>query len=204
MRRTVSPVAIRSLSQFWMLVRVGSVQKMRKIFDQFACATVACVALSAGAMGATYAVNVSLPSAALAKDLLANATNQYIGTITPSAYFANTWTLTLTGKNPNYNPPPPPVSSTPTVDATQLLGALVAVSTSTYPYGWADGMEYGRYLDLGRVSYYDINCSSPTVFDPNVSSATWSVVTCNTALGVVHDSIYQLNLATPTVVPGGP
>lgn len=199
MSAPIPSVAIRSDGIGGLFMRVLCVLK-RKAANASAVSAISCLALSGQSIAANYAVNVNIPTPGLAADFIASTTTQYLGTVTPSAFFSNTWNVVLTGKNPNYNPPP--VASTPTVNADALLQALVTVSTSTYPYGWADGMEYGRVQDLKIVSYYVVNCSTPSVFDVSDSTGIWNSAVCTTALSKAYEGIYQMNFSTPTIIPG--
>ena len=75
----------------------------------------------------------------------------------------------------------------------------VDTSTETYVYGFANGMDYERQIDLGRISSYILNCSTSTVF---VSSGTpWDAGTCGTALMAAETDIYSLQFSTPPVIP---
>jgi hypothetical protein len=161
-----------------------------------ACAVSALLCLVSPLWAANSTVNVYVPTD-IANDLIASTTSQFLGTLKPSTFFSNTFSFTITGRNPDYKPPQ---VSSGTASVRDLLNTIVTISTSTYPYGWSDGMEYGRWVDLGRVSYYVVNCSTPSVF--GASTTTWNAGVCNDALSRVHQDIYELNLATPTVVPG--
>lgn len=153
-------------------------------------------ALCVSAQAANYVVHVNAPTPELNSAFIASTTNQYLGTLTKSTLFANTWTLNITGPNPNYQPPAPPDNLT----AQEVLNALVALSTATYPYGWADGIEYGRGVDLGRLSHYIVNCGTPTVF--GATSANWNQGVCTSALMSASQDIYDLRFDSPTIVPG--
>ncbi len=159
-----------------------------------ACAVSALLCLAPSVWAANTTVNVYVP-ADISADLIASTTAQFLGVLKPSAFLPNTFSLTISGRNPNYKPQPAETAS-----VKDLLNTIVTISTATYPYGWADGMEYGRWVDLGRVSYYVVNCSTPSVFGG--STTTWNAGVCNDALSKVHQDIYDLNYATPTVVPG--
>ena len=147
------------------------------------------------AEAANSTVNVTVPQE-LALQLIASTTAQYLGILKPSAFFPNTYSLTITGKNPAYEPPLPPQ----TVGAPQLLSALVAVSTGNYVYGWASGMEYGRVIDMNAIIRYEVNCSTPSVFGSTTVTAGWHPDTCGTALRAARNDINQLNYSTPVPV----
>lgn len=147
----------------------------------------------------TYTLSVlfstSTPQAATQKDFLASTTNQFNVDLFKTPWGSDTYNLTIKGKNPNYLPP---VKSTMSVDATALLAALVATSTSTYVYGWANGVEYERKKDVQSIGNYIINCSSPTFFDG--LELGWNSATCTTALQAIQKFIYQQSFSTPTPV----
>lgn len=161
------------------------------------CALFAGPAESAGTINTYFS---SSAPASLMADFLASTTNQYLGSLVPSPYFANTYSLTLSGKNPNYFPPVVPAPSTPTVNATQLLQALVDVSTSTYIYGWADGVDNERKRDTGFINNFLVNCSSAPYFKAPV--AGWSISVCTTTLATAYNFIYQQSFSTPIAPPG--
>lgn len=194
----ISPVAIRNDTKLCLSLW-NSCLYARKAFYVGAISAISFMALQGHALAATYAVNVNLPSAILQKDFVAGTTTQYLGTLTPSAFFPNTYNLTITGHNPNYVPP---ASSTPTVGANDLLQALVSISSSTYPYGWADGEDYAHFVDLKDVVGFQVLCSSTPAFAMYGSTDTWNEQTCRTALKAVHDDIYSIRNGTVTVVPG--
>lgn len=120
---------------------------------------------------------------------LASTTAQFQATLTPNPLVANTYSINLLGANPSYNPPPT------TIQQALSLGATV------YLYGWVDGQHYERAHDEGIASVYAINCSSPTVFTLHqTSTATFDTATCQDAIGMVYQQIYQQDYSTPTAV----
>ncbi len=124
------------------------------------------------------------------KLFLANATNYTLANLSANPFAANTYSLTLFGLNPNYSPPTPAPT---TLEQALSLGATV------YVYGFANGMVYERSVDLGQISKYVVNCSTPSFF--GVSSGTWSPAVCYGALTAVYNVIFSLDLSTPTVIP---
>lgn len=148
-------------------------------------------------------VNVSFSSAtpaSMQKDFIANATNQYLATITPSLFFSNTYSLVIKGLNPAYTPPIP---STSTINWQTVIDNFVAQSTTTYLYGWANGQHYERFHDIGTLGYYIVNCSTPTAFSlVQSSTSTWNLGTCLDSLGTLNSAIYQQEFSTPTVING--
>lgn len=175
------------------------IQKVHGLLHKGARCLIAalCFAAAQGALATDFTIHVRTTDFALAQDILAQTTTgYYLGTFTKSATFANTWTVSVTGKNPNYKPPLPLTF----VSAQDLLNALVRVSTSTYPYGWADGIEYGRGYDLSRISNYIVQCGTPSVF--GATAANWDRTICTTALMCAEQDIYNTKFSSPTVVPG--
>lgn len=161
---------------------------------------------------ATYSFNVYLSTAfpnqpAAAANLIANVTSYYISTVSPSAFFSNTYNITLFAVNPKYVPPPPPVPpKVVTFDTTTFqndLQDMINNSSMTYLNGWADGEVNERQVDLNALGMYDLNCDSPTFFTTVQSSTkTFDLGTCEDALGNVSSFIYTQNFSTPTVIPG--
>lgn len=152
---------------------------------------------------ATYTINVSLSTSAinptaLQQDILSNlTTGQYLGTATPSPFFANTYSVSVKGKNPTYTGPS---VSTTLLNLDTIADKLTKISTDTFVYGYVNGMAYERKHDIGLIGDYFVHCDSAPYF--NESSATWSNSTCFTALGSASNAIYQQNFSTPTVVTG--
>jgi hypothetical protein len=138
-------------------------------------------------------VNTYFPNVSLELDFLANATNQYLGTLTKSAFFANTYSFSVTRKNPAYQPPAPPL------DPNRIVNEFIANSTYTYVYGWANGMENERAKNLRSISDFSVQCSSPGFY--GVTGA-WDVRVCTTTLANIHQYIYDQSFSTPTVIPG--
>lgn len=120
---------------------------------------------------------------------LASTTAQFQGIVNPNPLASNTYSINLFGANPSYNPPPT------TIQQALSLGATV------YLYGWVDGQHYERVHDIGIVGAYAVNCSSPTVFTLHqTSTSTFDTATCQDALGMAYQIIYQQEFSTPTVV----
>lgn len=139
------------------------------------------------------ATNAANP-AALAAQFLADTTNQYNATLAPGV-FANSYKLTLSDKK-NV-----PVNLDPNTQALQnVTKQLVSISSDTFVYGYADGMDYERKIAIGRISNYTVNCSTPSVF--GASTTTWNESVCTTALVTAESDIYNLKFSTPTVIPG--
>lgn len=99
-------------------------------------------------------VNVNIADPVLLADFTAFATNFYQGTLVKSPYFADTYSLTITAKKtpvivtPPPPPPPPPPPTGGTVDLSGIMNALAYISSCTYPYGFANGMDTERLADI--------------------------------------------------------
>jgi hypothetical protein len=119
---------------------------------------------------------------------IASTTNQFLSTIVPNPFFANTQSITLFGSNPNFNPPP---------TNADLLNALVTVDSYTYTSGWANGESYQQFQDVNLTGNFIVNCDSPTAWNIAIDTTT-----CYAVLGAIENAIYLESLSTPTVVPG--
>lgn len=140
-----------------------------------------------------YTVEIST-STALEEQFLTATAQQFDIVVTSNPFFGNTYTMQLLGINPAYNPAP---------TNAQLLQDIVTVDSYTYVYGWADGESYMQSEEVGIVGSYANLCGSATNFMLNQSStATFDQGTCEDTLATVIDQIYQLQLSSPTVVPG--
>lgn len=153
---------------------------------------------------ATFTVNLSVSSSAptgLQTDILSTlTTGQYLGTAKPSAFFANTYTVTIDKRNPAYTGP---TASTTLLTMDSLLTRLERTTTDYFVYGYRSGMSYERVNDLGILGGYGVNCSTPSVFSRySTINSTWNVMTCYDALNNVQNSIYQQNFSSAVIVPG--
>lgn len=162
---------------------------------------------------ATVNVYFSGPQATqLQQNFLLDTTSQYQGLLSPSPYFANTYSLTLSQKNP----PAPPAQSCDTdaelalttATLSGLISNLQQHDTDYYLNGWVNGQSYERWENLVTIGNYGVSCTS-SVFTapPGVSTTTWKVppidnTTCKFVLGYINQIIYQKNFALPTQVPG--
>lgn len=173
----------------------------------FACAAIACMAVlfsTSPAGGATaYTVNVQLSTATanpqqFQANLIAALTNQYQSTVAVNPSFPGAYTLKVYGVNPAYQPPQ---ISTTVATLDSIAKTLVEISTWTYVYGWVDGEDYARDVDIGRVSTYAIWCSTPSVF--HASTDTWNSSVCITTLATVREDIRSIKVSTPTIIPPG-
>lgn len=156
---------------------------------------------------ATYTANVSLSSSAvspvsLLADVLSSlTTGQYLGTSVASPFFPNTYSVTLKGRNPNYQPPivPPPIVSTSLITLDTITNKLTSISTYTYIVGYAQGMLYERVHDAGVLGFHMGLCTSATTFNLVTIDST----TCNAVLGYVDQWIMSQSSGI-AVVPNPP
>jgi len=151
----------------------------------------------AGAEAASYTVNVSLSSSTInplsvQKDLLATLTTGYfLGTATPSIFFANTYSVNLFGRNPAFQAPS---VSTTLITLDTITNKLTTISTYTYIVGYAQGMLYERNHDAGTLGYFMGLCDNATNYNVIPSTVppigvVWSSSTCNQVLGFMDDWI---------------
>lgn len=161
-----------------------------------ACLTILCFLAAPTAKAATYTLNVSLATStvnpsALQQDILSNmTTGQYLGKATASAFFANTYSVTVTGKNLTYTGPS---VSTTLITLDTIANKLTAISTYTHLTGYAQGMMYERVSDASALGYFMGLCANATnyVIIPSTIPLpfTWSKDTCNQVLGFMDNWI---------------
>lgn len=133
---------------------------------------------------------------ALAAELLATTTTQYVAGYADSPYAQNTTIVTVTKKNPNYIPPS---VSTTTIAVNEIIKKLVVISTWTYVYGWADGMDNARKVDLSILSEGVKHCDSFAYFD-SIVTIMWSKQECIDTLMAMSSDILLIQKSTPTFV----
>lgn len=134
------------------------------------------------------AVNVDLAKGtplSLQDDFIANATNQYLATVTKSPYFANTYSLLISGKKLYI----PPIVSSPIYTST-AVDALLA-------NGWGLGQLSERDMDLNAIEHFSINCSSKTMFV--TSTNTWDADSCYFTLRTIYDFIFKQTFGTAPI-----
>lgn len=122
-------------------------------------------------------------------DLLATVTTQFNLGVNPSSLAANTYDITIFGKNESFNPPP---------TNADLLNGLISVNKNTYPLGWADGESFQQSVDVKTAENFSALCSNAFFFD----LVTIDSATCMAVTGALSDAIIQEHLAEPTTVPG--
>lgn len=145
----------------------------------------------------TYTLSIYTTDPVLYADLMANATNQYEGTLKKSTY-ANLYTLTVTGKKPAG---PPPITPVPIETGTAFDRCFV--------HGYAFGMEDERKEDILLInSVQSISFSSSTCggfISASTSPAVAFMDGCHTAYNVIRSTITQRDgLEPPILVPPFP
>lgn len=132
--------------------------------------------------------------------MIAAMANQFNIKVVPNPLASNTYAITLYGTNPNFNPP---VSQADLLKQIDLDAQYMAtVDTSTFIYGFADGMSYQQRQEENTVGSYAINCSTPTLFNLlQTSTSTFDKNTCSDVLGTINYQLYEQSLSTPTVIP---
>ncbi len=149
---------------------------------------------------AIAAVNVNISSAApsgMQNDVIATVTTYYNASVIPTPFFPNNRNVTIFSKKAIVVPPVDPGLIT----LNTITNKLVAISSDTFVYGFADGLDYQRVIDLWRLGVYQVNCSSPTFFHPSITEPPWNPSTCSAALGFAWEDIYNLKYSTPIVIP---
>lgn len=129
------------------------------------------------------AVNVYAPNAQVQEEFIASATAQWNVSLLPSAYFPGTFTMNIQSKKVL------PPSGQAACDLDKDISLMVAASTWTYVYGFANGQQYERGRDLNTIGNMAVTCSTET--------------TCSEGLGNASSTIYQQNFADPTVIQTG-
>lgn len=128
------------------------------------------------------AVTITSPTPAIQADFIAGTTAQWESIVKPGL-FAGDFKVTLTGKKIIHDPLPQ-ISLPCTLD--ESIVAIVAVTTQSYVYGFANGQSYERQIDLGTIG--------------NAYTVCASTDTCTDGLYRVSNTIYQQNFSTPTVI----
>jgi hypothetical protein len=141
----------------------------------------------------TVTISTAAP-AGFEEEFLAATTSQFLGKVVKNPLASHTYSLILYGENPAYNPPP---------TNADLLNALVTTSTSTYLYGFAAGMVYQNDTAINyTASMYQL-CPSATNFTlVQTSTETFDRWSCMDSLNTLLDEFYEIELSTPTVLPG--
>lgn len=150
------------------------------------------VAILAVGEWANSAVNVYAPIE-LQTSFIADTTNQYEATLTPSPYFAGTYTLTLKSKK-SYTPPD---ISSPILTGTAFRECFV--------HGYVFGMEDERKEDLRIVNSLRNNLLSYGTCGTLTTGTTVPhdafLDGCYAGYNIVYSTITQRNGIEPQIVP---
>ena len=137
------------------------------------------------------------------KQLIASTTAQFLAVVKSNPLAANTYSITINGLNPNYNPPIVITGADLLKQLDLDTQYLATVDSYTYVYGFADGMDYQNNVDENVAANFAVNCSTPTAFQLlQTSTATFDRSTCQDVLSSVLDTLYELDLSTPPVLGG--
>lgn len=149
---------------------------------------IACGFLLSGIAAASYTLNISLSTSTanpstFQQDLLTDLTvGRYLGISKASPFFANTYSVTVNGKNPNYQGP---LVSTTLITLDSITQRLTDISSDTYAYGMANGMDYQKKIMLDGIGTFLQACSSAAYF--NTSTTSWNQGVCTTTLMKLYD-----------------
>lgn len=166
------------------------------------CLTVLCFSAAPIAKAATYTLNVSLATStvnpsSLQQSILSDlTTGPYLGSSKVSPFFANTYSVTVNGKNPNYQAPS---VSTTLINLDTISDKLTVISTYTHLTGYAQGMMYERNNDAESLGYFMGLCANATNFNLVKIDST----TCNGVLGFMDNWIVTQTSGL-AVVPNPP
>lgn len=160
--------------------------------------------LAFSCMASQASVNVYFAASApasLQTELIAALTSQYLVQLTPSSYFPNTYTATVTGINPSYQ-----CGGTVTVNVPCQLDMdvnnMVAVSTYTGTYMFGSGMVYQQDQQESFVAGMGTLCGSATSYNLiRTTTTTFNTATCQDVTGTILNELYNEQLSTPTVIP---
>jgi hypothetical protein len=198
LRTAQASKALRGLGQDRRAMEVLPMQKIRSF-------TVAAILgfIGLALQKADATVNVyfspSLPST-IQQDFIASSTGQYLSTLTQSRFQADTYSLTILGKNPV--PPSSVTIGSPGTYVVQIATTTKMIYQSTeaindvFSYGWVDGAYFERKNNIGIVSQFAVNCDSATAWSVPIDSAT-----CQTVIGQILDSIAEKNFTDPVPIP---
>lgn len=127
--------------------------------------------------------NVYTPTPELQAQFNADTTTQYQATLTHNLASD---TITVLSRNP----PKKEASG----DLTKAVESLVAVTTWSYVYGFANGMTTERGIDLDTFSGFLVACSTPSYFVYS-DSASWNTATCRVILNNMMEHISKRTYA---------
>lgn len=167
-------------------------KRIESLFFKMSWLTILSLCFIAPAVQAT--VNVTFTATAgpfTQNQFIADTTTQYSATVTPSPYFANTYSVVVSSRNATQSP----VSPGPLVTLDTLVDKQTRISTWTFVQGMADGMGVERYNDLTILTDWVVKCSSPSYFN-FVSTPAWSVAACQAGISKASGDIWQQNFST--------
>lgn len=158
-----------------------------------------------GGIGHAYTVieiSTGAP-AGIEAQLIAQTTTQFNATVVPNPFFPNTYQIEVFGENTSYNPP---VTSAQLLQQINMDAQYMAtVDSSTFINGFADGMAYQQSQEENLVSYYAVNCSTPTLFNlSQTSTTTFDSNTCGDVATTIDEALFQLSQSSPIVIPPEP
>lgn len=135
---------------------------------------------------AQAAVTVYFSTATTQQDFIAGLENRYVLSISTPLFFPNDRKVTILTVKPVVDPPP-----TELIELRDLVDKIAQISTDTYKYGCAAGMENQREIELSLMSDYALNCSTPSYFN-YTGSNSWRGYVCDTVLKKIWDNLYFL------------
>ena len=196
--RTPQRGALQGSSIGMAVRRLGSYRRRMDLLQllKLCGATIGAFFLSAKCQAFTQvAISTGAPLG-IETQFLAATTAQFNAVITKNPLAANTYSLKIYGLNPSYLSP---------LKDSDLLNAIVSLSTQTFVYGFADGMSYQTNVVERLDSNFVTNCSTPSLFNLAwTSTDTFDTKTCTDVLMTVLQAMYELNLSTPPVIPPEP
>lgn len=140
-------------------------------------------------------VSTASPSS-LEQSFIAATTAQFSGTVFVNPFFPGTFQILLTGENSSYNP---------VVSNQDLLNEITQISTSTFIYGFADGMTYQQTTEEGSIGFLGNLCGSATSFSLIQTTAqTFDKNTCEDVVTTIESQLFAMSLSTPTPLPQEP
>lgn len=139
---------------------------------------------------AQAAITVYFSTATTQQDFIAGLEDRYVLSVSTPMFFPNDRKVIVLGVK-DYTPPPPPIPPE-IITLNTIAEKLVEISSDTYVYGFAAGMEYERKLNLDLVGSYVVNCSSPSFFNYTSTQTVWQPLTCYSSLGKVWSSLFDL------------
>lgn len=149
--------------------------------------------LLAGVANAYTVVTVAPgTSESVETDLLAAATSQFLADVKPNPFVTNTWTVTLRGPNPNFNPP---LTNRDLLDQIDRDEQYIATADSvTYFNGYINGLTDQQNIDIGTASRFSIECTTSTTAFFSVGVDT---TTCLNVIRTIMGAIEEFQTGIP-------